>query len=98
MSVPMTTTDLIDLLRKTRLFEPEDLETYLEAYLAGPGAGVTAAQVLVDRMLADGQLTAFQAGQLMKGKHRGFVLGKYKLLDRIGMGGMGQVFLAEHAA
>ena len=47
-------------------------------------------------MIADGLLTKFQAGQLLKGKHRGFVLGKYKLLDRIGMGGMGQVFLAEH--
>jgi serine/threonine protein kinase len=32
----------------------------------------------------------------LKGRHRGFVIGKYRLLDRIGVGGMGQVYLAEH--
>ena len=45
-----------------------------------------------------GLITEFQSAQLLRGKHRGFVLGSYRLLDRIGTGGMGQVFLAEHAS
>ena len=34
--------------------------------------------------------------QLLEGRHRGFFLGKYKLLDHLGTGGMSSVYLAEH--
>ena len=47
-------------------------------------------------MVRDSILTYFQAEQFMLGKWRGFTIGKYKLLERIGFGGMGQVFLCEH--
>ena len=40
-------------------------------------------------------LTGFQASQLMMGRRK-FNLGQYLILDQIGRGGMGQVFLAEH--
>ena len=44
----------------------------------------------------DGILTAWQNERLLEGKHRGFLLGKYKLLRHIGTGGMSTVYLAEH--
>src|SRR5437868_5878165 len=53
---------------------------------------------LAERLVQQGVLTRFQAKQLLAGKHRGFVLGPYRLLDQIGQGGMGTVFLGEHAA
>ncbi|MHC4177012.1 MAG: serine/threonine-protein kinase, partial [Planctomycetota bacterium] len=42
-----------------------------------------------------GLVTRWQAGQLLAGRSS-FFLGKYKLIEPIGRGGMGSVFLAEH--
>lgn len=41
-------------------------------------------------------LTKFQAQQVAAGKVKALILGGYTILDKIGAGGMGQVFKAEH--
>jgi response regulator RpfG family c-di-GMP phosphodiesterase/serine/threonine protein kinase len=41
-------------------------------------------------------LTEYQAGRVAAGKTFGLVLGNYRVLDRLGVGGMGVVFKAEH--
>jgi serine/threonine protein kinase len=43
-----------------------------------------------------GALTPWQCHKLLDGRHRGFMLGNYKLLDHLGSGGMSNVYLAEH--
>src|SRR5215207_6675683 len=48
-------------------------------------------------LVADRLLTPFQVRQLQKGRADGFFLtDKYKILDLVGSGGVGKVYLSEH--
>ena len=47
-------------------------------------------------LIAAGLLTRWQSDNLLKGRHKGFFLGKYKLLGHLGTGGMSSVYLAQH--
>jgi serine/threonine-protein kinase len=49
---------------------------------------------LARRLIEAGYLTTWQAQQIFRGRGGGLQIGKYVLLDAIGQGGMGRVFLA----
>ena len=51
---------------------------------------------LARRSVRRGWLTEYQAYQVLKGRGKELVLGPFRLLDRLGEGGMGQVFKAVH--
>ena len=52
---------------------------------------------LLAKLLMEHKLiTPWQNERLLEGRHKGFFLGKYKLLGHIGTGGMSTVYLAEH--
>ena len=48
------------------------------------------------RWCTHGKLTKFQAAHVVQGKAKGLVFGEYLVIDKIGAGGMGQVFKARH--
>jgi Leucine-rich repeat (LRR) protein/tRNA A-37 threonylcarbamoyl transferase component Bud32 len=61
-----------------------------------PKAHPKDAEELIRELIKQAALTTFQAQHVLAGKAKALFLGNYTILDRIGAGGMGQVFKAEH--
>ena len=66
------------------------VDSLAEAERPADGMGLAA------RLCKSGKLTPFQHETLVKGETKGLVYGDYTVLERIGAGGMGQVFKAVH--
>lgn len=85
----------LDVLHRSGLADAALVEETLEELKATSGEQVSLpkfAKALVRRRL----LTEWQVNQLLKGKHRGYLVGGHKILRLLGKGGHASVYLAEH--
>ena len=95
-----TAANFIELLKQSQLVAAEVLEPALAAFDPAAGktdraTGATAAD-MARHLIRMHVLTTWQAEKLLSGKTKGFFLGKYKLLEPLGAGGMSFVYLAEN--
>ncbi|MDB5308488.1 MAG: Phosphate transporter, periplasmic phosphate-binding protein PstS, partial [Gemmataceae bacterium] len=94
---PVETADtFLDLLERSGLLRP-DLIAPLRGYDPPGPEDKSLPQRLAAHLVRQRLLTAAQAAYLLRGRVRGFfITTKYKIMDRLGAGGMGTVFLCEH--
>ena len=96
--MPKPTAEIfLDLVRRSKLVDPDRLNLFLHRLEdeSEPGDSRDAAW-LAERLVEAELLTRWQADKLLEGRHKGFFVGKYKLLGHLGTGGMSSVYLAEH--
>ncbi|QEG32417.1 Serine/threonine-protein kinase PrkC [Gemmata obscuriglobus] len=91
---PRTGDAVLELVRRAEITDDDALS----GFVSRSGPLPPTASDTATRLVQAGILTPFQAKLILQGKHKGFRLGPYRILNQIGAGGMGTVFLAEHAA
>lgn len=90
--VPLTSAKaFLEALEKSGLLSASEVTS-----LRSSGSEDSDPKSIARDLVKENRLTKWQAGQLLHGFHQ-LMVGKYKLMDQLGTGEMGRVYLAEHA-
>jgi len=86
--------DLLRLIRHSGVLSDRQFEEVRGKVRSGEYPRDSVA--LAGRLIEERILTKFQADRLLRNKAHGLVVGRYVILDRLGAGGRGRVFRAQH--
>lgn len=96
MAVVTGVDHFLDVVRKSKVLDDEKLSQFIER-LSTVEPPLNRPEQVATRLYQEGLLSYFQSKQLLQGRWRRFIIGqKYKLIELIGQGGMGAVYLCEH--
>ncbi len=95
MSLKLTAESFLTGVKQSGLADPEAIETLIKI-LRGEGIDIGNSAALAIAMIDKGTITPWQSEKLLQGKFKGFILGRYKLLNLLGKGEMSSIYLAEH--
>jgi eukaryotic-like serine/threonine-protein kinase len=86
--------DLLRLIRRSGVLSDRQFEEISDKVRSGEYP--IRSDALAERLVAERILTDFQAKRLLQNKSHGLVVGRYVILERLGAGGRGRVFKAQH--
>src|SRR5581483_8966274 len=93
----LSVSTFLDTVERSGLVEKSQLASSLSQLERDSGPQAANDSLIVSEHLGKvGLITEWQRKRLLEGRASGFFLGKYRLLDHLGTGGMSSVFLAEH--
>lgn len=90
--MPLTRQQFVEQLQLSGIMTAEALTLFEEPQ----DSNNETAEQFAEQLIQQKKLTQFQSQMIFQGHGDRLLLGEYLLLDKIGAGGMGQVFLAEH--
>ena len=92
--MPISLEEFVQSLSDTGILPPEEVTSLVTSF-SEDRAGVDV-EKLARELVRQQKLTRFQASVIFKRQSRGLRFGDYIVIDKIGSGGMGQVFKAEN--
>jgi serine/threonine protein kinase len=95
MATKLSADSFLSSVRQSGLVDDTQLKKFWQGFEQS-GKDAQATEIIASGMVESQILTRWQVDKLLQGKHKGFFLGKYKLLSLLGSGGMSAVYLAEH--
>lgn len=95
MSLKLTAASFLTGVKQSGLIPTEKLDRLLDD-CQQKGVNLADSAAIAAAFVQRGVLTEWQSEKLLQGRHKGFLLGRYRLLSLLGTGEMSAVYLAEH--